>query len=232
MEKQIYCGRGSHIPYADYMHLIDLTFGFETPETQFLGLLPKLYREERRPQDSNYVVTEDGSLCAAVGAYDHGLTVCGDTLPCRGIGNVAVHPDYRSRGYMKMAMEAALDDMVRDGIALTSLGGRRQRYQYFSYDRCGPCLNFSFNRDNLRHVWGDLNAPFDDHRQRRSSAGRHKSPVGCRRCLPDPLACGSFGHLQHLALRSHRHYPHRCAKGLCGHEPGWKCQRGTRCAER
>ena len=164
MEKYIFCGRGYHIPYADYMHLINLTFGFETPETQFLGLLPKLYREERRPQDSNYVVTEDGILCAAVGAYDHELTVCGETLPCRGIGNVAVHPDYRSRGYMKIAMKAALEDMVKDGIVLSSLGGRRQRYQYFSYDRCGPCYSFSFNRDNLRHVWGNMTAPFDGYK--------------------------------------------------------------------
>ncbi len=164
MEKNIFCGRGYHIPYADYMHLINLTFGFETPESQFLGLLPKLYREERRPQDSNYVVTEDGILCAAVGAYDHELTVCGETLSCRGIGNVAVHPEFRSRGYMKLAMEASLDDMVKDGIAISSLGGRRQRYQYFSYDRSGPCYNFSLNRDNLRHVWGDMTAPFDGYK--------------------------------------------------------------------
>lgn len=161
MEKNIYCGRGSHIPYDDFMQLINLTFGFETPETQFLGLLPKLYREEYHPQYSNYVVTEDQVLCAAIGAYDHELIVCGESLRCRGIGNVAVHPDFRSRGYMKMAMEMSLDDMVKDGIVLSSLGGRRQRYQYFSYDRCGPSYSFSFNRDNLRHVWGDMSAPFE-----------------------------------------------------------------------
>lgn len=161
MEKNIFCGRGTDIPYSDFMNLINLTFGFETPETQFLGLLPKLYREEYRPQDSNYVVVEDGTLCAAVGAYDHSITVCGERLTCRGIGNVAVHPDHRSKGYMKMAMEAAIDDMVEDEIAISSLGGRRQRYQYFSYDRCGPCYNFTFNKDNLRHVFGDMTAPFD-----------------------------------------------------------------------
>ncbi len=158
-EKQIFCGLGTHIPYADFMHLIDLTFGFSTPETQFLGLLPKLYKEERQPQDHNYVVTEDGVLAAAVGAFDHSITVMGRTLACRGIGNVAVHPDYRSRGYMKMTMEAALDDMVRDSVALSSLGGRRQRYQYFSYDKCGVCHTFVVTADNLRHTYGTLDAP-------------------------------------------------------------------------
>ncbi len=158
-EKQIFCGLGNRIPYTDFMQLIDLTFGFSTPETQFLGLLPKLYREERRPQDHNYVVTEDGVLAAAVGAFDHTVTVMGRTLRCRGIGNVAVHPDYRSRGYMKRTMEAALDDMVRDGIALSSLGGRRQRYRYFSYDKCGVCHTFVVTADNLRHTYGTLEAP-------------------------------------------------------------------------
>ncbi len=155
----IFCGRGMDVPYAKLMHLIDLTFGFATPETQFLGLLPKLYRPECRPQDSNYVVCEDGVPVAAVGAYDHAITVMGRRIPCRGIGNVAVHPEHRSKGYMKMAMEAALDDMVRDGIALSTLGGRRQRYQYFSYDKCGPCHTFSITADNLRHTYGSLDAP-------------------------------------------------------------------------
>ncbi len=153
------CSRGCHIPYADLMQLIDLTFGFKTPETQFLGLLPKLYKPEYRPQDSNYVVCEDGIPVAAVGAYDHTVTVAGYRIPCRGIGNVAVHPDHRGKGYMKLSMEAAIEDMIRDGVALSTLGGRRQRYQYFAYDRCGPCHTFSITADNLRHTFGTLAAP-------------------------------------------------------------------------
>lgn len=160
MEKNIYCGRGNHIPYADYMSLINLSFGFFTPETEFLGLLPKCYRDEFRPQDQNYVVAEDGILTAAVGAYDHEIEVCGRRLPCRGIGNVAVHPDHRGKGYMKLAMNKSLEDMVRDGIVLSTLGGRRQRYQYFGYDKAGPLYSFSFSRDNIRHTYGDLTAPF------------------------------------------------------------------------
>ncbi len=153
------CARGRHIPYEEFMNLIDLSFGFTTPEAKFLGLLPKLYRPERRPQDDNYVVCEGNVPVAAVGSYDHEITVMGRTLPCRGIGNVAVHPDCRGRGYMKMAMEAAIDDMVRDGIALSALGGRRQRYRYFSYEKCGPCHTFSITADNLRHTYGTLESP-------------------------------------------------------------------------
>ena len=160
MTESVYCGKGTHIPHGEYMDFIDLVFGFTTDEQKFLGLLPKLYREYRRPQDSNYVVTEDGVIKAAVGAYDHEITVCGMKIPCRGIGNVAVHPDTRGKGYMKATMNAALTDMIRDGIALSTLGGRRQRYQYFSYDKAGPCYTFSVARDNVRHTYGMLEAPF------------------------------------------------------------------------
>ena len=160
MEKNIYCGRGNHIAHADFMELINICFNFTAPEQKFEGLLPKCYREEYRPQDQNYVVTEDGILTCAVGAYDHKISVCGKTLLCRGIGNVGVHPDHRSKGYMKLAMKKALDDMIEDKIALSTLGGRRQRYQYFGYDSAGMKYNFSINRDNIRHVYGDFSSPY------------------------------------------------------------------------
>ncbi len=153
------CTRGYDVAYDDLMSLIDLTFGFQTPETQFLGLLPKCYKPAYRPQDSNYVVITDGKPVAAVGAYDHEVIIAGYRIPCRGIGNVAVHPEHRGLGYMKLTMETALDDMVKDGIALSTLGGRRQRYQYFSYDKCGICHNFSIRADNIRHTYGTLDAP-------------------------------------------------------------------------
>ncbi len=153
------CTRGYEVAYGDLMSLIDLTFGFKTPETQFLGLLPKCYKPAYRPQDSNYVVVTDGKPVAAVGAYDHEVIIAGYRIPCRGIGNVAVHPEHRAHGYMKLTMDTAVDDMVKDGIALSTLGGRRQRYQYFSYDKCGVCHTFVITADNLRHTYGSTEAP-------------------------------------------------------------------------
>jgi hypothetical protein len=78
--------------------------------------------------------------------------VCGYRIPCRGIGNVGVHPDHRKFGYMKEAMNQAMADMVTDGIALSTLGGRRQRYQYFGYDKAGPVYSFQISAENIRHT--------------------------------------------------------------------------------
>ena len=156
MSQNIYCGRGRNVAYTDFMDLINESFGFHEPEQNFLYLLPKCYREEYRPQDSNYVVIdEDGALTTAVGAYDHELVVCGRRIPCRGIGNVGVHPDHRNKGYMKMAMDQSLADMIADGIALSTLGGRRQRYQYFGYDKAGPFYSFEVSSQNARHALKD-----------------------------------------------------------------------------
>ena len=160
MSKDIYCGRGDRVSYTDFMDLISVSFSHEPSEAFFETLLPKLYREELRPQDQNYVVTEDGVPAAAVGAYDHELIVCGRTLRCRGVGNVAVHPEHRSKGYMKATMNAAMQDMIADGIVLSALGGKRQRYLYFGYDKAGPAYTYSVSRDNIRHVYGDLTAPY------------------------------------------------------------------------
>ena len=55
------------------------------------------------------MVTEDGVIKDAIGAYNHEITVCGMKLLCRGIGNVAVHPETRGKGYMKVTMNAALE---------------------------------------------------------------------------------------------------------------------------
>ena len=161
MSQSIFCGRGTKVSHGDFMNLINVCFGFTSPESDFRGLLPKCYREEYRPQDSNYVVIdEEGNLAAAVGAYDHEIEVCGRRIPCRGIGNVGVHPDHRKKGYMKLAMDQSLSDMIADGIALSTLGGRRQRYQYFGYDKAGPIYHFYISDQNCHHLFGDTPSSF------------------------------------------------------------------------
>lgn len=155
----IYRGKGNAEQYDAFMDFINYVFGFNGNQKDFKKLLPKLYRRELQPQMQNYIVTEDGNFRAAVGAYDHEIVVCGRRLPCRGIGNVAVHPYHRGQGYMKDCMNAALADMKRDGIVLSTLGGRRQRYNYFSYDKTGSMYQIHLVDDNMRHSFGATRTP-------------------------------------------------------------------------
>ncbi|MGM9643412.1 MAG: GNAT family N-acetyltransferase [Eubacteriales bacterium] len=157
-DKNIYFGRGNAEMFDDYIDFINYVFGFNGTADDFKKLLPKLYKYEYEPAASSYVALENGKLKAAIGAFDHDISVCGTRLKTRGIGNVAVHPYTRGSGYMKKLMNMALDDMVADGVVLSVLGGRRQRYNYFSYDKLGECVSMSFNDDNMRHTFGKSRA--------------------------------------------------------------------------
>ena len=152
--ENIYVGRGNSSMHDDYRDFINYVFGFNGREKDFPKLLPKLYGRADDPAANSYVVTEDGKLKAAIGAYDHTLQVCGRGLKCRSIGNVSAHPYAKSRGYMRRLMTLAVDDMVKDGVMMSTLGGRRQRYNYFSYEKSGTTYRFSVNSDNMRHTFG------------------------------------------------------------------------------
>lgn len=150
----MYIGKGDPSMQDDYMDFINYVFGFNGNGSDFYKLLPKLYKPCYDPCGNSYVVVDGDRIKAAVGAFDIGVRVCDETLKCRGIGNVAVHPFARSRGYMKRLMNDALDGMVKDGVDFSVLGGRRQRYNYFSFEKGGSSYTFSLNADNMRHCFG------------------------------------------------------------------------------
>ncbi len=152
----LYKGRGTPEMYDDLMDFMNYVFGFNGNEKDFKKLLPKLYKPEYDPCCSNYVVTENGKLKAAIGAFDSDLSVDGEILKSRGIGNVAVHPYSRSKGYMKDCMRLALRDMIEDGVDFSILGGQRQRYQHFGFEHAGQQISVGVDRGNLRRAFENV----------------------------------------------------------------------------
>ena len=152
----LYKGRGTPEMYDDLMDFMNYVFGFNGNEKDFKKLLPKLYKPEYDPCYSNYVVTENGKLKAAIGAFDSDLSVDGEILKSRGIGNVAVHPYSRSKGYMKDCMHLALRDMIEDGVDFSILGGQRQRYQHFGFEHAGQQISVGVDRGNLRRAFENV----------------------------------------------------------------------------
>lgn len=205
MSENIYAGRGNASMHDEYLDFINYVFGFNGREQDFPKLLPKLYAREDNPAASSYVVIEDGRMKAAVGAFDHAMTVCGRELRCRSIGNVAAHPYAKSRGFMKLLMNMAVDEMVRDGIAVSTLGGRRQRYNYFSYEKSGVTYRFSVGSDNMRHTYGA-----DRHE-------RHRFDI--RVVKPDDAA--SLDAIAALTARQ-QYVPTRPRERLCDILRSWK----------
>lgn len=151
----IYIGRGTPEMRDDLLDFLNLAFGMNGHDRDLLRMLPKMYNRENDPCGHNYVITENGKLRAAVGVYPRTLHVLDETVKTCGIGNVAVHPYHRSKGYMKLLMNRAVQDMIADGADLSDLGGRRQRYQYFSYESGGSNASFHFDTYSMRHCFGD-----------------------------------------------------------------------------
>ncbi len=150
----LYQGRGNISMQDEYMDFINYVFGFNGRDRDFYKLLPKLYKPEYDPAAQSYVAVEDGRIKAAVGAFDDELVIGSERFALRGIGNVAVHPFCRRRGYMNSLMDMAVREMIEDGVALSFLGGRRQRYGFFGYEQGCAVYSAAVDRDNFRYVYG------------------------------------------------------------------------------
>lgn len=159
-EPVIYKGRGTPEMYDDLMDFMNYVFGFNGNQQDFKKLLPKLYNPDCDPCYNNYVITENGKLKAAIGAYDSVLKVGDTELTCRGIGNVAVHPYSRSKGYMIECMNMAIDGMIRDGVDYSVLGGIRQRYNYYGYECIGPAWSVEIGPRDVNYRFDRAGIPF------------------------------------------------------------------------
>ena len=136
----------------DYIDFANYVFGFNGADRSFEKLLPKLFKEGTNTAEDTFFVKEGNRLAACVGSFPIEFSILGEKLPVRGIGNVAVHPRDRSKGYMKECMYAALDEMVKEGVAFSVLSGRRHRYNHFGYVKCGASMGYSVSRKNLSYV--------------------------------------------------------------------------------
>jgi predicted acetyltransferase len=134
--------------FEETVDFLDLAFGFVPPGRNFRTLLPKLYRPDR--MKSNYALRGKNGIRAVVGVIPMTLLVGDTALPLAGIGGVSTHPDDRGQGHMRRLMTHAVAEIRRGGFALSYLGGQRQRYRHFGYEKCGTGNTFVFNPRNFK----------------------------------------------------------------------------------
>lgn len=153
MSDYIHMTHGKPEQREKLLELLDVTF-FSNEDTNFMQLLPKLYKEQYKPAENNIILDVDGDMRAAVGLYYNTMTVGDEKLKVGGIGNVAVHPDHRGKGYMQFCMLLALDEMKQNMTDFSVLGGARQRYEHFSYEPGGMQTMFSYRKCNVIRTLG------------------------------------------------------------------------------
>ncbi len=153
MSEYIHMRHGDNSQRDELLEMLDLAFDF-TDSDKFINILPKLYKEKYNPAENNVILDVNGEIRAAVGLYYTNLSVCDEKLKIGGIGNVAVHPAHRNKGYMQFCMALCLDEMKQNMTDISFLSGARQRYEHFSYEPGGLEYSFGFNRDNIRRKHG------------------------------------------------------------------------------
>ncbi|MBQ8381996.1 MAG: GNAT family N-acetyltransferase [Clostridia bacterium] len=144
-----------NIDREDYIDFANYVFGFNGADRSFLKLLPKLFKEGTDSAKDTFFVKEGDRLAACVGSFPIEYSILGEKLPVRGIGNMAVHPRDRSKGYMKECMYAALEEMIAEGCAFSVLSGRRHRYNHFGYVKCGTARGYEVTAKTISYVLPD-----------------------------------------------------------------------------
>ena len=184
-------------------------FGDDKEEFNFATLLPSIYQPTDEFMACNYAVRENGQIRAVVGLFPMDWQVGDNLLKVGGIGGVSTHLSVRGKGYMKLLMEHCVKLMKAEGYDLSWLGGQRQRYGYFGYEKCGQQLSVSMNSTNLRHVFGERQGlSFEplvaEDRSRIDTAQQLHDAllVHCRRGGNDlfPRFLASWHHQPHAAL--------------------------------
>lgn len=131
---------------------INMVFSMHKSPHNFESLIPKLYADGQKTEGLHYLVKEDGKIKAVVCALPFTLIHGCLSLSCAAIGSVSVHPYSRKKGYMKELMDWMQKDLKQQGVTLSVLAGRRNRYQYFGYEPGGQTLEFQLISDNFRHL--------------------------------------------------------------------------------
>lgn len=132
--------------------LANLVFSHDHQPHDFPTLLPKLFSARNFVPEYHYLAVQDGKIRACIGSYPNEQIVCGITLRSRDIGTVSVHPYARREGHMRKLMAMVQEDMAAEKIDLSWLGGQRQRYGYWDYERVGTAVTFTVTRTNARHA--------------------------------------------------------------------------------
>ncbi len=138
--------------FEEAMDFLNLVFSAHAPH-DFARLLPLLYRPTDQHMSHNYAIRQGGRLRAIVGLFPLRWQVGQKVLRVAGIGGVSTHPNCRGAGLMQCLMQHCVRQMQAEGYPLSWLGGQRQRYGYFGYEKCGVSLSFSLNKSNLKHCF-------------------------------------------------------------------------------
>lgn len=144
-------GDCQHLKASDHDELMGF-LGRAYQETQpFNHIFPSLYQPTDEHMGCLWAQRRDGRLAAVAGLFPIRLLNRDDVLEIAGVGGVAVDPQCRNQGLMRRLVAHLRSRIVECGYPVSYLGGQRQRYRYWGWERCGTVYQFSISPANIKH---------------------------------------------------------------------------------
>lgn len=153
--------RGTAAEFDEIIDFIDFVFSKASCPHDFPGRYPNMYRRTDEAMHNMICLREDGEIRGCIIALPRVLKIGGEELKIVGIGNVATHPRFTGRGYMSAMMNFNNEEMRRDGVHLSNLGGMRSRYNHFGYDYGGNCCDIASSYNAFRSAMPGYTPKFE-----------------------------------------------------------------------
>lgn len=135
-----------------------MVFSGEDETIDFETLIPKEYAKDRSCAGHHLLAVNEQGIRGMVATLPGSMHVGQYTLKTGYVGTVSVHPQARGEGHMKKLMALSLNRMQENGVDVSVLGGRRQRYAYFGYEPGGYEYHASFRPFTIRQAMTDVEA--------------------------------------------------------------------------
>ncbi|GHV27378.1 hypothetical protein FACS18948_4640 [Clostridia bacterium] len=144
----------------ELIDFLNLVFSHDHRPHDFPTMIPKTYANDAplAKEAVHFIERADGRIKACVALLPTSLEVAGVRLLSGFIGQVGVHPYWRSKGSMKALMQMAREYAGAHGFDMLALTGQRQRYEYFDYVPAGIQAQYYIDHRNVRHGLGDTDA--------------------------------------------------------------------------
>lgn len=136
--------------FDECMDLIDLVFSQAHRPHDFRASVPKSNRPEEELMNRYFGLRENGKLCSVLLCWPMEAEISGQSLHFYSLGNVATLHRCEGKGYMAKVMSRVQEYMKENGADICELGGLRQRYGYYEYERCGQRFQITLSRYNCQ----------------------------------------------------------------------------------
>jgi len=142
--------RASLADFDSLIEFVDECFPGDRDQGGMLARWPHCYIPKKI---GNCLIIKDSSKAVShVGYVDQTLLVDGEEVKVAGITGVATWPTYRRRGFMTQLLNYSISLMREEGYAFSDLGGDRQRYARFGWERAGRQWLFDITPRSLHAV--------------------------------------------------------------------------------